>query len=303
MNFKVTILGSGAALPTSTRNPTSQFIECNGRRILIDCGEGTQIQFRKFGVKFQRIEHILISHLHGDHYFGLVGLLSSMHLLGRKKPIEIYAVKELQEIVKKQLEYGGARLAFDVRFNVLEKKGSGICYEDDQLSISYFPLSHKIPTSGFLIQQKEKDAQLNIGRAEEDDVKIEYYHRLKKGEDIELENGEILLAKTYTTPAASPKSYAFCSDTCYYEPIIPFIEGTDFLYHEATFTDDLSDRAKITKHSTASQAAKIAKKAKVGKLLMGHLSARYDGSLQHISEAKPFFENCEVVEDGNEYVL
>ena len=303
MNFKVSILGSGAALPTSTRNPTAQYIECNGRRILIDCGEGTQIQFRKYGVKFQRIEHIFISHLHGDHYFGLVGLLSSMHLLGRKKSIEIYGAKELEEILRKQLEYGGSRLAFDIHFNVLEKNGSGVCFEDDQLTISYFPLSHKVPTNGFVIQQKVKEAHLNIGRAEEDGVKIEYYHRLKKGEDITLENGKILRSKTYTTPSDTPKSYAFCSDTCYFEPIIPFIKNVDVLYHEATFTDDLSDRAKSTKHSTASQAATIAKKAKVGKLLMGHLSARYENGQKHFFEAKPIFENCEVVEDGNEYLL
>lgn len=303
MNFKVTILGSGAALPTSTRNPTAQFIECNGRRILIDCGEGTQVQFRKYGVKFQRIEHILISHLHGDHYFGLVGLLSSMHLLGRKKSIEIYAVEELKEIVLKQIEYGGSRLSFDIHFHVLKKNASGICFEDDQLSIEYFPLSHKIPTNGFLIRQKEKEAHLNIGRCQEDGVKVEYYHRLKKGEDIELVDGKILRSKTYTTPSDAPRSYAFCSDTCYHEPILPFISGVDVLYHEATFTEDMSDRAKTTKHSTASQAAKIAKKAKVGKLLMGHLSARYGDGLQHVSEAKPFFPNCEVVEDGNEYLL
>lgn len=303
MNFKVTILGSGAALPTSSRNPTAQYIECNGRRILIDCGEATQIQFRKFGVKFQRIEHIFISHLHGDHYFGLVGLLSSMHLLGRKKSIEIYGAKELEGILRKQLEYGGSRLAFDIHFNVLEKNGDGVCFEDDQLTIAYFPLSHKIPTNGFIIRQKAKEAHLNIGRAEEDGVKIEYYHRLKKGEDITLENGEILRSKTYTTPSDSPKSYAFCSDTCYFEPIIPFIQNVDVLYHEATFTDDLSSRAKATKHSTASQAATIAKKAKVGKLLMGHLSARYENGQKHFFEAKSIFENCEVVEDGNEYLL
>ncbi len=303
MEFKVTILGSGAALPTSSRNPTAQFVECNGRRILIDCGEGTQVQFRKFGVKFQRIDHILISHLHGDHYFGLVGLLSSMHLLGRKKSIEIYGVKELEEIVRKQLEYHGARLAFDIHFNVLEKNGSGICFEDDLVSISYFPLSHKVPTSGFLIQQKEKEAHLNVEKVKKDDVKVAYFHRLKKGEDIELENGEILLAKDYTFPSDAPKSYAFCSDTCYYEAIIPFIQEVDVLYHEATFTDEFSDRAKATKHSTASQTAMIAKKARVGKLLMGHLSARYNDGLQHLAEAKPFFENCEVVEDGKEYLL
>ncbi len=303
MNFKVTILGSGAALPTSTRNPTSQYIECNGRRILIDCGEGTQVQLRRFGVKYQRIEHILISHLHGDHYFGLVGLLSSMHLLGRKKSIEIYAVEELKEIVLKQLEYGGSKLAFDIHFNVLKKNGSGICYEDEQLSISYFPLSHKIPTSGFVIRQKEKELHLDIDKCRNNDVKVEYYHRLKKGEDIVLENGEILYSEKYTSPSEPPKSYAFCSDTKYYESIIPVISKVDVLYHEATFTDDKSDRAKATKHSTASQAAKIAKKAKVGKLLMGHISARYKEGTQHLIEAKPFFSNCEVVEDGNEYFI
>ncbi len=303
MHFSVTVLGSGSALPTARRNPTSQYVECNGRHILIDCGEGTQVQIRKFGIKLQRIEHILISHLHGDHYFGLVGLLSSMHLLGRVKPIDIYGPTGLKEIVELQLHYGNSRLAYELRFHILDENASGCFFEDDIFSLHHFPLSHKIPTIGYRVQEKERERNLRTEIAVADGVKIEYMHRLKKGEDVIDEDGNVLSFEKYTKAPKKPRSYAFCSDTKYFEPIIPFIQGVNTLYHEATFTEAHLDRAKTTLHSTAIQAATIAKKANVGKLLMGHLSARYDGGEEHVKEAKTVFENCEVVEDGSTYFV
>ena len=303
MIFSVTILGSGAALPTSSRKPTAQYIECRGRRILIDCGEGTQMQFRKFGIKFQRIDHILISHLHGDHYFGLVGLLSTMHLLGRKRSIDIYGPLELKNIIEAQLNYGGSRLAFDLNFHEVNSDQAGILYKDDKMSIEHFPLSHKVPTSGFLIKEREKQRKLIGDLVQADKIKIEYFKSLKNGEDVIDENGTLIEYKKYTLSAGSSKSYAYCSDTRYYEKVIPYIKKADLLYHEATFTEEFLDRAKSTMHSTAKQAAKIADLAEVKLLLMGHLSARYESGEKHLSEAQEIFKNCEVVEDGNVYNL
>lgn len=302
MSFSVTILGSGSAVPTSRRNPSAQFVQCSSRHILIDCGEGTQMQFRKFGIKFQRIDFVLISHLHGDHYFGLVGLLSTMHLMGRDKPIVIYGPEGLKALILNQLQVAGSRLAFDVIFHEIEPESSGVLFEDSKIKVSYFPLSHKIPTSGFIITQKEKERRLLIDLAKKDGVKIEHYHRLKAGEDIDFE-GQTYLSKKYTESAGPELKYAYCSDTEYKSTVAENVKGVDLLYHEATFLEYLRDRAKATKHSTACDAARVASEANVGKLLMGHFSARYDSGTQHIQEAQPIFNNCEVVEDGNQYLL
>lgn len=303
MSFSVTILGSGSAVPTANRNPSSQYIECSGRVILIDCGEGTQMQFRKFGLKFQAVDLILISHLHGDHYFGLVGLLSTMHMMGRTRSIEIFGPKGLKDIVEIQLQAAGSRLSFDVNVIEVEPESYGVLFEDTKIKISYFPLAHKIPTSGFIIYQKEKERKLNIEKARQAKLKIEYYHRLKRSEDVIDENGNLIRFMDYTDPGDQALSYAYCSDTKYHEPIVDFIKGVDTLYHEATFLEAHEDRAKATKHSTAKQAAMIAKLAQVGRLFMGHLSARYDDGKGHEAEALDIFENSIFVEDGVTYQI
>ncbi len=302
MSFSVTILGSGAAIPTSQRNPTAQYVQCSERHILIDCGEGTQIQIRKLGIKFQRINYILISHLHGDHYFGLVGLLSTMHLLGREKPIQIYGPPGLKELIMNQIHAGGGGLAFEISFVELEKDSSGVLFEDAKIKINYFPLSHRVPTSGFVITQKVKERRLRADKAKRDGVKIEHYHRLKAGEDIEFE-GKSFLSEDYTESNGPELKYAFCSDTEYMPNVVESVKGVDLLYHEATFLENLRDRAEATKHSTAGDAAKVAKEASVGKLLMGHLSARYENGELHLEEARPIFENCAVPEDGDVFVV
>lgn len=299
MSFKVTILGSGAALPTAQRNPTAQYIECNNRHLLIDCGEGTQMQMRKFGIKLQKISHILISHLHGDHYFGLVGLLSTMHLLGRDKGVTIYGPEQLEKIIRLQLEIAGNKIGFDLNFVHIQNQQRGIIFEDKCIEIYSFPLKHKIQTNGYLIKEKEKEYTLDSERFYADNLSIQFIHQFKKGLDVVDENGKTYFYKDYTLKPIPPKSYAFCSDTAYNENIIPSIKGCDVLYHEATFTEKELDRAKATLHSTAKQAAKIALKANVGKLLMGHLSARFKNDKQHLIEAKSIFENCSVVNDGD----
>jgi ribonuclease Z len=302
LDFSVTILGSGAALPTFSRNPTSQYIVCNNRHILIDCGEGTQIQMRKFGVKFQRITHILISHLHGDHFFGLVGLLSTMHLLGRDQGIKIYGPEGLEQIIRSQLEIGGAKLDFSIEFKTLDGKSAGLLFEDKLIEIYSFPLKHRRPTNGFLIKEKEKERILIGELFKQDKLSIALIPFFKRGEDVVDEfTGKVYLHKKYTLDPKKTFSYAYCSDTMYYEKVIPYIENATVLYHEATFLEKDRSRAKATFHSTAKDAAKIAEKAKVGRLLLGHLSARFENGLDHEKEAKTIFENVEVVEDGNVY--
>ena len=303
MNFEVTILGSGAALPTSNRNPTAQYVQCNDRHILIDCGEGTQVQLRKYHVHIQKINHILISHLHGDHFFGLVGLLSSLHLLGRDKGLTIYGPQELEQIIRLQLEVGGAKLGFELNFVALNGKEHRLLFEDKLIEIWTFPLSHRIPTNGFLIKEKPKERKLNADRFEEAGLSLTLIPRLKNGEDVELESGEIIYSEEYTYAPKSSKSYGYCSDTIFDARIVEYIKHVNVLYHEATFLQDKLERAKQTFHSTASQAATIAKQAEVGKLLLGHLSARYENGIKHFEEASAVFENVSVVEDGETYLI
>lgn len=303
MSFTVTILGSGAALPTARRNPTAQYVVCNDRHILIDCGEGTQMQLRNAGVKIQRINHILISHLHGDHFFGLVGLISTMHLLGRDKGLTIYGPEQLEQIVRMQLEVGAAKLNFDIRFVSLNGKENRLLFEDKLIEIHAFPLKHRIPTTGFLIKEKVHERKLIAEAVAEAGLKLEHLPLLKKGLNITDENGQEIDFEDFTLPPKPSYSYAYCSDTAYWETVIPFIQNASVLYHEATFIEKEKDRAKATFHSTAKQAAKIAHLANVGKLLLGHLSARYADGIEHETEAKTIFEKSEVVEDGKTYFI
>ncbi len=298
MQFELTILGSGAALPTSLRNPTAQYIVCDDRHILIDCGEGTQNQLRKYGIKIQKISHILISHLHGDHYFGLVGLLSSMHLLGRDKGIVIYGPEGLEQIVRLQLEVGGNQIGFGLEFIQLDGSTPQLLFEDKRIEIYTFPLKHRVPTNGFRINEKPHDRPLDGDKFKQDGLSIACIPFFKRGEDVVAEDGSVFLAIDYTFPPKVARSYVYCSDTAYDERILPFIQNADVLYHEATFLANMADRAKATFHSTPEQAATIALKSNAKLLLIGHLSARYDNGNTHAAEAKMVFENTMVVEDG-----
>lgn len=303
MDFKVTILGSGAALPTQKRNATSQLVECIGRSILIDCAEGTQYRLREQGIKIQKIQHILISHLHGDHYFGLVGLISTMHLLGRDKGLTIYGPSLLEKIIKIQLEAGGNQLAFEIKFVPIDGNVHQLVFEDQKIEIHTFPLKHRIPTNGYLIKEKKKELHLNSEALLKDQIPNVYFNLLKRGVDPVLDSGQKINHKKYTLPASPSRSYAFCSDTKKFEQIIPHIKQVDLLYHEATFTEQHKERAKATYHSTAKQAAEIAKKAEVKKLLLGHFSARYPNEEIHLKEAKSIFEEVLIAEDSQTYFL
>jgi ribonuclease Z len=303
MSFELTILGSGAALPTAKRKPTAQYIRCNDRHILIDCGEGTQNELRKHKIHFQKITHILISHLHGDHYFGLVGLLSTLHLLGRNQGVTVYGPVELEQIVRLQLEIGGAKLGFELTFVPLNGKEHKLIYSDKLIEIWTFPLNHRIPTNGYRIQEKLKERSIDGEKFKADGLSLTCIPFFKRGEDVVLPDGSILNYKKYTFDPPKSRSYSFCSDTKYDERIIPYIQDSTLLYHEATFLHALKERAKTTFHTTALEAGLIAEKSGVGKLLIGHLSARYDDSSEHLIEAKNHFENTVVVADGDYFQL
>lgn len=261
------------------------------------------MQMRKFGVRFQRLDIILISHLHGDHFFGLVGLLSTMRLLGRDAKLTIICPKGLPEIIVQQLEVGHAQLDFDIRFIELTGKEHKVVYEDKSMLIETVPLKHKIPTNGFVIREKPKERKMRKESLEHPLMKVEYIHRLKKGEDIVTESGDVLKSLELTDASKPACSYAYCSDTAYAEKIIPFIKDVTVLYHEATFTEQHRELAKATMHSTAKQAAEIARQANVSRLYLGHLSARYADGKQHEEEAKEVFSDTIYVEDGMSFLV
>lgn len=261
------------------------------------------MQMRKFGVKYQRINIILISHLHGDHYFGLIGLLNTMHLLGRVQDLVIYAPPELQGIIDLQQEAGRGGFGYKIKFIEITPDDPRVIYEDEKISISTIPLVHKIPTCGFMISEKPGDRTLNIEKAKKENVPVAYYNKLKKSQDVVLEDGRLIRFEDFTFDPDPVRSFAFCSDTAYSEKIVDYVQGVDLLYHEATFTDKYQDRAVATKHSTAKEAAQIALKAGVKQLIIGHLSARFDSGEIHALEAKEIFNNVSVVEDGDKFLI
>jgi ribonuclease Z len=300
MSFNVLILGSGSALPTISSNQTSQIVELDQSLFLVDCGEGTQIELRRNKVKVQKIDHIFISHLHGDHFFGLVGLMSTMHLLGRKNELHVYGPKGLEEIIQIQFRNAGSYLSYEMKFHEINEAGN-ILFENSRLSITSLPLKHRIPCFGFLFKEKPKLRRL-IPKALEE-YKIPTYARksLAEGKNFTTEEGEVILNKYLTKSPEKPKSYAYCSDTAYNEKLLDFINGVDLLYHESTFIDKDKIRAKKTFHSTAKDAATIASKAKVGKLLLGHFSNRYKTKDAFLQESRPIFKPTEIAIEGQNY--
>jgi ribonuclease Z len=299
MVFKLQILGSGSALPVLHRNPSAQYLNVLERHILIDCGEGTQLQFQKFKIKANKIDHILISHLHGDHYLGLMGFLSSMHLLGRTEKLNLYAPLELKDIIFSQIKASKTYLNFDIHFVSLESNESECIFEDNCIEIHTIPLQHRVYCNGFLIKEKTKPRRINKEVIQQMDLPVAWMHRVVKGEDWIKDDGTRIKNELLTLPPHPSRSYAFCSDTCYSEKIIPLINQANLLYHEATFLNDLESRAKKTFHSTAQQAALIAQKANVKRLILGHFSARYRDVTAFESEAAVNFENVTAVNDGD----
>ena len=299
MKFELTILGSNSALPTPKRFSSAQLLNINERFFLIDCGEGTQIQLRRFKQAFSKINNIFISHMHGDHYFGLPGLISSFGLLGRRADLNIYGPKELKAIINCQLGAFGDGLSFSINYIETNPKIEEIIYEDKEVTIKSFPLKHRVSTTGFLFKEKEKKRTLIKDKLDFYKIPIKLREGIKSGNDFATEDGEIIKNKHLTKSAKKPRSFAYCSDTAYYEKIIYTIKDCNLLYHEATFSNEHIKRAKETKHSTAEQAATIANKANVKQLIIGHFSPRYRSLAVLYKEAIAIFENTKIVNDGD----
>ncbi len=299
--MKLNILGCYSATPRTLTNPTSQVLEINNHMFLIDCGEGTQVQLRKNKIKFSRIKHIFISHLHGDHYFGLAGLISTFKSLTRETDLHIYAPKGLKEVITLQMKLSDSWTNYRLIFHELTSKSSELIFEDDKVEVYTIPLIHRVYTNGFLFKEKIGDRKLDMNAVQNADIDVAYYRKLKQGFDVENNKGLHIKNESVTTDPIKPKSYAFCSDTMYNESVVPIIEDVDVLYHESTFLEKHAHLAEPTKHTTAKQAASIAKQANVGTLILGHYSTRYDGLNGFKNEAKEVFDNVILAEDGKAF--
>jgi ribonuclease Z len=297
MAFSITVLGSSAAIPTSSRNPSGMLVKMNEKMFLIDCGEGTQMQLRRMKIKFQRINHIFISHLHGDHFFGLIGLVSTFHLLGRKETLHIYADDKIRDIIGLQLQASQTQLVYPIAYHALTSSPATI-YEDDQVQVGTFPLEHRIPTNGFLFAEKPRLRKIKKDFVATENVSIEDIKRIKAGADYVSDTGKFFANSTITISPGQPRTFAWCSDTRYNESVIDHIKNASLLFHEASFANDMKKVAEEKFHSTAQQAATIAKKADVKQLMIGHFSARYKTPDVLLREAREVFPNTIPAEEG-----
>nr|WKN39591.1 ribonuclease Z [Tunicatimonas sp. TK19036] len=303
MSFHLKILGSNSAAPAFGRFPTSQVLAIANRHFLIDCGEGCQMQLNRYRVRTSRITHILISHLHGDHFFGLVGLLNTLSLNGREQPLAIYGPAGLDEILTVQFRVSRTVLNYPIQYIALEADLPEVIYEDDHLTITALPMQHRISCWGFLFREKPKPRRINK-EVMPTDLSIEEILALKEGKDIYSANGTLrYLNEDLTLPPRKSRSYAYCADTRYFEPLTEWVQGVDLLYHETTFMDNERALAESRYHSTTIQAADIAKKAKVEKLLIGHFSSRYKDLNPLLEEAKTVFSNTALAIEGQDFTI
>ncbi len=296
--MKLTILGCYSATPRTFTNPTSQVLEINNHIFLIDCGEGTQVELRRNKIKFSRIKHVFISHLHGDHFFGLIGLVSTFRMLGRETPLHIHGPKGIKEVITLQLKLSSSWTDYPLHFHELTNPESEIVFENEKVIVKTIPLQHRVYCNGFLFQEKPGDRKLLLNKVNEYSIDKVYYRSIKKGKDITLDDGTVISNTELTDNPKPIKSYAYCSDTKYDEAKIPLINLSTVLYHESTFLESHKHLCAKTGHSSAIEAATIAKKANVGTLILGHYSTRYDDIELFRSEAKTVFDNVEIGDDG-----
>ncbi len=298
MAFSVTILGSSSATPTSKRNPTSMLLNMNHKYFLIDCGEGTQIQLRRFHIRIQKINHIFISHLHGDHFFGLVGLISSMHLFGREEALHVYADERIREIVELQMQASATELRFPVIYHPTDSSRVDMIYEDDTHFVQSFPLDHRVPTTGFFFSEKQRPLKIRKDFVKRENVPVEEILKIKAGADYTTKSGRHYKNNQITIKPPPPRAFAYCSDTRYNESLAGHVRGANLLYHEATFMEDMASMAADKFHSTAREAATVARDAGVDRLIVGHFSARYKVLDKLLDEAREIFPNTDLAEDG-----
>ncbi len=299
--FGVTILGNNSALPAYDRHPTSQAVTLNEQVFLIDCGEGTQIQMARYKIRRSKIHHIFISHLHGDHYFGLIGLITSMGLLGREHDLHIYAPGPLLQILELQLHVASTQLPFPLLFHALEDEG--LLIDHPKFSVACFKTKHRIPCWGFIIREKKKPRKIDKEKVLAMGIPAAYYEKLKNGDDYEDRYGLLIKNEQVTLPSKPSRSYAFCADTIYDERIAEITKGVSLLFHETTYLKALNDRAALRFHSTTEQAAMIAKKAGAERLLIGHFSSKYDSLTVFLEETREVFEQTELAIEGVTYRL
>lgn len=303
MKFEISILGSGSALPTLLRNQSGQIVNVNESEYMIDCGEGTQMMMRKMKKRFQRISQIFISHLHGDHYYGLMGYLSTLHLLGREKEMTVFGPVGLREIIAVHQKYSKSSFKYPLKIVELRSTESELIFEDKKVEVHTIPLDHRIYCNGYLIKEKAKDRNIIPAKIEAYKIPLKQIKNIKKGENFKLDDGTVINNTELTTDPPVPKSYAYCSDTMYKPDIIPIIQDATALYHEATFCEEDQDKAQYTKHSTGKEAAMIARDAGIHQLILGHFSARYSELNDILDEAKGIFQNSILAHDGMEIVI
>ena len=296
--FDINILGCGSATPTLQHNPSSQIINLRNKLYMIDCGEGTQLQIRRQKLPFGRLGHIFISHLHGDHCFGLIGMISTLALLGRTGTLYIHAHADLEELLRPQLNYFCRDIPMEIKIEPFDTYKSEIIFEDKSVKVTSIPLAHRIPCAGFRFDEQPTDPHLIGDMIKFYNVPIKELKNIKQGADFITEEGKVVPNSRLTRPATPPRSYAYCSDTAYSEKVVPIIEEVDLLYNEATFAQSEKALAKDTGHSTAAQAAQIAKLANVKKLMIGHFSARYSDNSILLNEAREIFSNTVLANEG-----
>ncbi|MDO4229837.1 MAG: ribonuclease Z [Capnocytophaga sp.] len=301
--MEVTILGCHSATPRANARPSSQVLEMRGHLFLIDCGEGTQTALRNANIKFSRIKHVFISHLHGDHFFGLPGLISTFQLLGRETDLHIYGPKGIKEAILLLLKLGGAWSSFFIHFHELELDTTEVLLEDEKVLVRTIPLKHRVYTNGFLFQEKEGERRLNIDAIFNYGIEVCDYQNIKNGKNIQLDSGEIISNHLLSLAPVLPQSYAYCSDTIYFEKLATEIQGVRVLYHESTFLNSHEDLAQKTMHSTALQAGLTAKNAGVEALILGHYSSRYANKILFQEEAQQVFHNVLLSEDNKRFLF
>ncbi len=299
MSLRLTILGCHSATPRSLAQPSAQYLEINGEHLLIDCAEGTQMQLRKFGIKFSRIRHIFISHLHGDHFYGLIGLISTFSLLNRQGDLHVYGPKGLKEIIQLQLKLSKSWIEYPLHFHELSSPSSELIFESKKIEVRTVPLRHRIYTNGFLFREKPAPRKLDMASiSKHEEIDVCDYQNLKSGKDFTDSRGQTISNAELTFDPPPPLSYAYCSDTTYSENVARLIQGVDLLYHESTFLEEHEDLAETTRHSTAAQAAQIASMAGAKKLILGHFSSRYKDKNLFLEEARKHFSECDLCEAG-----
>lgn len=303
IDFSVTVLGCGSAVPTRTANPSAQLISYRNKQFLIDCGEGTQMRMIEYNVRHRNLNHIFISHLHGDHFFGLIGLISTFHLIKRRSVLHLYAPRILKSLIEHHLEATGTSLSFSLLFTPLEDFQDSNLYEDDYLFIRAFPINHGIPTWGFLIKEKKKQRGIDKSFIRKYKPDVKEITEILKGKDFITGDGSLLPNNSITNDPHPVRSFAYCSDTAYEPSIADFISGVDLLYHEATFDNAMQEKAHEWLHSTAAEAAMIAKLSYAKKLLIGHFSNRHNNFQLLLDEAKAVFENTFICKEGQTYTI